>query len=116
MNSGFRGKGACSRTASMYSPTPSSIIYYTKRHQIISIKCPAHLYENHQAYFTEVDMLKYSRAQLPDQVKFLAVKRWAQRAGLMPKAKGKSSAESAELPSSSSGFKARGGIGSMLYM
>lgn len=89
---------------------------------ILHWKTPNHQYqvscthENHQAYFTKVDMLKCSCAQLRDQVSFFALKRWTQRAGLMPKAKGQSCAESAELSSSSSGFKARGGISFMLYM
>lgn len=96
-NFGFRGRGVCCKIVSMYSPTSSSMIYYTERHQIhqYQVSCT---HENRQAHFTKVGMLKCSHASLPEQVNFFALNSWTQRAGLMPKGKGQSCAESVELP------------------
>lgn len=82
------------------------MICYTERHQIhqYEVSC-AH--ENRQAHFTKVDVLKCSHAQLPEQVNFSALNSWTQRAGLMPKAKGQSCAESVEIPGRT-GFQSRG--------
>jgi len=90
----------------MYSPTPLSMTYHTERHEMhqYQVSCT---HENSQACFTKVDVLKCSGAQLPEQVNFFVLNSWTQRAGLMPKAKGQSCAESVELPGCT-GVQSRG--------
>lgn len=109
-NSGCRGRDVRWKTVTMYSPTSSSMIYYTERQEIhqYQVSCT---HENDQAHFTEGEVLQCSRAQLPKQVQFFALNSRTQGAGLMLKVRGQSRAR---VYNTGHTFKARGGISSVL--
>lgn len=105
-------EGSVLKIVSAYSPTSSPMIYYTERHQIHQYQA-ACTHEDHQSHFKNVAMLKCSRAQLLEQVNSFLLHSWAQRAGLMPKAKGHSRARSAAR-AGRTGVQRRGGSGCVL--
>lgn len=102
-------EGSVLKIVSAYSPASSPMIYYTERHQIHQYQA-ACTHEDHQAHFKNVAMLKCSRALLLEQVNFFLLNSWTQREGLMPKAKGHSSAASA-AGAGRAGVQHRGGSG-----